>query len=121
MSVLLLTADLATSSSVSGAAARCNVACQTVWSVDAVAAKAAEIAARLVILDLSTPAIDPASLVPLLRQQPSPPRIVAFGPHVHAARLAAARDAGCDQVLSRGGFHAEIDRIVGSAAGENPE
>jgi hypothetical protein len=51
-----------------------------------------------------------------LRDLDNPPRkIVAFGPHVHEAKLAAARSAGCDEVISRGRFHAELIEIVASA------
>jgi hypothetical protein len=39
-------------------------------------------------------------------------RVVAFGPHVHEERLAAARNAGCDEVVSRGEFFARLDAIV---------
>jgi len=38
--------------------------------------------------------------------------VVAFGPHVHEERLAAAREAGCDEVLSRGEFFARVNAIV---------
>ena len=38
--------------------------------------------------------------------------VVAFGPHVHEERLAAAREAGCDVVVSRGKFFAELDAIL---------
>ncbi|MEX2187289.1 MAG: hypothetical protein WD875_10860 [Pirellulales bacterium] len=119
MDVLLLSADLATSSTVSGAAARCGVACQTAWSVDEIVEKAIALAPRLVVLDLSTPRVDPATLVPQLRDLASPPqRIVAFGPHVHESRLAAAREAGCDEVVSRGRFHADLDEILNSSTRE---
>jgi hypothetical protein len=44
-------------------------------------------------------------------------RIVAFGPHVARARLALARDAGADDVVSRGellgGFAALLRRWLG--------
>lgn len=121
MDVLLLTADLATSSTVAGAAARCGVACQTAWNVDEAVEKAKAGAPRLVVVDLSTPGIDPAALVPQLRGFTIPdPRIVAFGPHVHEAKLSAARDAGCDEVLSRGRFHADLDEMLKAVAREAP-
>ena len=113
MDVLLITSDLATSSTVSGAAVRLGVACETAWSVDAALRQAEAHAPRLVVLDLSVPSLDPAKLVALFRDLPAPPRrIVAFGPHVHEALLAAARDSGCDQVVSRGRFHADLDAIL---------
>ena len=68
--------------------------------------------ASLVVIDLGTPRIDPAQLVSELRLSGGEGlRILAFGPHVHEQKLAAARAAGCDEVLTRGQFHASLDRI----------
>ncbi len=79
-------------------------------SVAAIDGKLAEEAPVLVLLDLSLPGAAPDTIVPKLRADLSPgSRILAFGPHVHARLLAAARDAGCDLVVSRGEFHARID------------
>jgi hypothetical protein len=57
------------------------------------------------LIDLA--AIEVAGLVPLvqgMRLKFAGARIVAFGSHVHEARLACAEQAGCDLVLSRGQF-----------------
>lgn len=35
-------------------------------------------------------------------------RLAAFGPHVQTSRLAAAAEAGCNPVLSRGQFNAKL-------------
>ncbi|MEM7578104.1 MAG: hypothetical protein AAF328_11605 [Planctomycetota bacterium] len=39
-------------------------------------------------------------------------RIVAFGPHVDTDRLAAAKEHGADEVLTRGAFAAQVDALV---------
>jgi hypothetical protein len=39
------------------------------------------------------------------------PRVVAFGPHVHVDKLAAARAAGCE-VMSRGQFLTQIGDVL---------
>lgn len=39
-------------------------------------------------------------------------RMVAFGPHVQESRLAAAADAGCSPVLSRGQFQARLPEYM---------
>ena len=38
--------------------------------------------------------------------------ILAFGPHVHESALEDARQAGCDQVLSRGEFSNRMAEIL---------
>lgn len=107
MSVLLLTADLMCSSRVAGAAAAVGTAIEVAMTPGSLLAQAA--GKRLVILDLDFRGIDLAGLLPQLRGlSPPPARVIAFGPHVHAASLAAARAAGCDEVLSRGQFYAQV-------------
>jgi CheY-like chemotaxis protein len=86
---------------------------QTVMSGAELLATAAQRAPDTVILDLCMPNIDVAKLVPGLRAlQPPPGRVVAFGPHVHGPLLQQAKDAGCDEVLTRGQFHANIDAVL---------
>ncbi len=40
------------------------------------------------------------------------PRIVAFGPHVRGDLLAAAREAGADEVLARSAFVARLLELL---------
>lgn len=116
MSVLLLTTDLSCSSQVSGAAARLGVPLGTVMNPAQLMNRAAESSPAVVILDLNTPLLDCRELVPQLKALSSPPStIIAFGPHVHEARLAAAREAGCDRVLARGQFYAQVEQILAAA------
>jgi CheY-like chemotaxis protein len=117
MDVLLLTADLTTSSSVTGAAEGQGLSLVVALHVEGMLATLKGDPARLVILDLAAVDLDVADVVARLRDLPNPPvRIAAFGPHVQEARLAAARQAGCDHVLSRGAFFAQLDEIVSCAA-----
>lgn len=53
--------------------------------------------------------------------------ILAFGPHVHQARLEAAKKAGCRWVMTRGQLHREADRFfqqwdqqMGPGRGQSP-
>jgi hypothetical protein len=65
---------------------------------------------RLVVIDLRTPSLGIAALVAEIRAaSPAPVRILACGPHVHEASLAAATSAGCDAVITRGEFDRRID------------
>lgn len=72
---------------------------------------------RLVVLDLN--ATDQVvDLVAAIRDQVgSTTPIIAFGPHVHAAKLQAAKQAGCSQVLTRGQFHQNAGKIIATALG----
>jgi CheY-like chemotaxis protein len=67
---------------------------------------------RLVLLDLTTPGLDPRALFDRLSEPR--PKVIAFGPHVHEDRLQAARDAGCNLVLPRGQFFVQLERFLTS-------
>jgi DNA-binding response OmpR family regulator len=118
MFVALLTADLLQSSQVAGAARLANARLRVFSSADALCAALSEAAlpeegARLVIVDLALPGLDIRALVERLQTLAAgKPRMLAFGPHVHTERLAAAREAGCDQVISRGQFHSQMDELL---------
>lgn len=115
MTILLVSADLGCLATVSGAANRGGHVLRTAMNVAAVDDKLHGVS--VVILDLNTAGLDLGELVPRLRSQlPVGATIVAFGPHVHEARLAAAADAGCDRVLSRGQFHARLDALLAEFA-----
>ncbi len=113
MAALLLTADLACSSKAAGAAARAGVELGVAMSLAALMEKASGRKADVVILDLTAPGLNIASVVEQLRALPSPPgAVIAFGPHVHEDKLAAAAEAGCDLVISRGQFHAQLEQLL---------
>lgn len=59
---------------------------------------------QLVIIDLSVPGLEIASLVTAVRAAAPGAHILAYAPHVHVDKLAAAQAAGCDQVMSNGQF-----------------
>ena len=121
MSVVLLSSDLSVSSAATGAAARAGATLKTAFDIATLKTHVRTDSPRLVILDLGTPQIDPARLVPELREiADANLRVMAFGPHVHEQKLAAARAAGCDEVLTRGQFHANLDQIFRSMADATP-
>ena len=73
----------------------------------------AEAAGDLVILDLDTRTYDLAELVNRLRSSDCRPRaILAFGPHVKTDLLEAATAAKCDEVMSRGTFHKNMQELL---------
>ena len=113
MSAVLLTGDLIFSSRASGAAARCDSQLAVVDSAEAACQACASGEVTLVIVDLTTGGLDMRALVPQLRaHSPREISIVAYGPHVQEATLAAARKAGCDEVLARGQIDVQIDVIL---------
>ena len=68
----------------------------------------------LILVDLNTPAFDARSVADQLRQEGDvTPDMIAIGPHVHEAKLAAARNAGW-RVYTRSQFHADAGRIFES-------
>ena len=111
--IVLLTLDLVAQSRVEAAALRCGAALRAMSDAESLLARCAESSARLAIIDLAAASVDLAAVVLQLKaRQDAPPTIIAFGPHVHEDRLAAAEAAGCDEVLSRGKFFAQLDSIV---------
>lgn len=117
MSAVLLSTDLLGISKIAGAAERAGCTLATATSMADVIARINVAPARLLVIDLSTTRDDLAHLVQAVRALSQPPvAILAFGPHVHEARLQSARDAGCDAVLSRGQFQATADAIFGQYA-----
>jgi DNA-binding NarL/FixJ family response regulator len=113
MQLLFFTSDLMFVSQVAALAQKHGRRAKTAASAAALLALAAEEQADLVIIDLNTPGADPPVLLPQLRALAAPPRaIIAYGPHVHEARLAAAAEASCDEVLSRGAFNARLPELL---------
>jgi DNA-binding NarL/FixJ family response regulator len=113
MRVALLTADLVCSSRLAGAAQRAGGTLLSAATAEALLALLASEPADAVLIDLEAPGSDPAALVPRLRAlDPAPRAVLAFGPHVHEQRLAAAQQAGCDAVYARGQLHAQAETIL---------
>ena len=113
MAVLALVSDLMMQSQMSGAAQRAGVKLIVAGSESQLAARAAEGDVDLVVVDLSHPGIDPASIMQQLKPLLSAAsRTLAFGPHVHKPLLETAAVAGFDAVMSRGQFHASMDRLL---------
>ncbi|MBX9581664.1 MAG: hypothetical protein K2X87_15285 [Gemmataceae bacterium] len=67
-----------------------------------------------VLIDLHADGLDlPALLAELRAVCPVMPKTVAFGSHVAADLLKAARQAGCDRVLPRSQFVKELETDLG--------
>lgn len=110
MSVVVLSSDLATGSQIHAAAKQAGAPCATARGPKSLAEKAA--GSKLVLIDLTTPQLDLPEIVASLKAMESPPAVVAFGPHVHTQQLQAAKDAGCDAVLTRGQMHSQAVELI---------
>ena len=114
MLIVFFTTDLLFPSRVGGVARRHGVAMEIVTSAESLFTKIDDDHERplVVLLDLNCSVVDAAQIVPRLKSLSHPPAIIAFGPHVHEAKLGAARDTGCDLVLTRGQFDAQMEAIL---------
>ena len=110
---VLLSPDLMLASQAIGAAQRAGCTLEIVATEAQLMLRLASTTDVWVAVDLTTPGMKIADLVNSLRNLAEPPAsVLAFGPHVQSVRLDAARAAGCDQVLTRGQFHAQLESIL---------
>jgi hypothetical protein len=66
----------------------------------------------LLVIDLRTPGLDIRDLVGDVTGFNPAPRIAAVAPHVHTESLAAADEAGCDEIFTRGQFDVRLDSLL---------
>jgi DNA-binding NarL/FixJ family response regulator len=107
--ILLLTDDLMDGSKVRASAQAAGATVRTARNAEALMKLANDSAPTLVIVDLGNPGLNLGELVKSLISLPQRSKIVAFGSHVDAAALSAAREAGCDQVMPRSAFFQQIE------------
>jgi CheY-like chemotaxis protein len=117
VAVVLLTGDLTVISRVEGAARMWNLPVRAVSSAAQAVLNCSLEKPQLLIVDLATAEFDVKKLIEALHLNDGVPRVVAFGPHVHEEKLAAARAAGCDEVISRGQFFAQLQSILSRHVG----
>lgn len=109
--LIFLSADLMFASRFHATAADANVETQGALSAQQALSAIERGGVTGVCVDLETPGLDVTAFVTAARQH-GPIAIVAYGPHVHEQRLAAAQKAGCDRVLSRGQFDRQLPELV---------
>jgi CheY-like chemotaxis protein len=111
----LLSDELMFTSRITGTARELGLTMRTARSAEALRELVGKQPPRCVVLDLANPGLAVAELVPQLKSAgESAPMVVAYGSHVDAASLKAARDAGCDLVLPRSKFVEELPRSLPS-------
>lgn len=111
--VLAAIPDLFFSSKVSGTARQLGISVQLAGSRQALL-EAARSRPDLIIVDLDADSVDPLGVVGELRSlAPSgTPRLIAFASHVRETVLQEARDAGYDDVLTRGALAANLPGLL---------
>lgn len=111
--VLYAAADLIWASKVKATADALGVPCRPVRTREMLDARLTDspVQALLVDLDKGEEGLD---LIRYLRADPSRRtiRVLAWGPHVAKELLQAARDAGADEVLTRGAFDHGMEEIL---------
>lgn len=76
-----------------------------------------EVDVGVIIVDLGLDHGDLSDLLSTFKAKYPQAKSIAYGPHVHEARLKRAVDAGFDQVMTRGQFDRQMNAII---AGDNP-
>ena len=71
-------------------------------------------AIRFVILDLSTRSGLTPTIVGLCQERCPQATLIAYGPHVHVAKLEAARQAGIPTVMTNGQFDSQMGSLFAS-------
>jgi DNA-binding NarL/FixJ family response regulator len=107
---LLLSDDLIFTSRIVGTARGLGLSLLAARSADGLVELAQRSPPRCVIIDLDNPALDLPALLHSLKEIAPRLRVVAYGPHVDAERLRAARAAGCDLVLPRSKFVEQLEK-----------
>ena len=119
MKLVLLSQDLMIGARVEGAARQHELTTMTLGNASAAVDAACRDDCRLLLVDLRLPGLNVVDLVTAIRSsEASHTPIVACGPHVHESKLTEARNAGCDEVVTRGQLDREAEEIFGRLLGE---
>lgn len=116
--LLAVTNDLMATAPIEHAARQLTLPCRAV-AVGRLAGLELPASVSVAVLDLNG-VDDVAAAVAAIRELAGADvPIVAFGPHVHEAKLEAAIAAGCTKVLTRGQFHRDMGKVISEVV--NPQ
>lgn len=114
--ILYLAADLIWASKIKGCADALGLACRPVRTLQMLDARLADSDPVALLLDLTANETALAMLDhlrgPDAANRYRAVRIVAFGPHVEKTLFQKARDAGADEVLTRGALDHDMDEVL---------
>jgi CheY-like chemotaxis protein len=108
---LLISRELFFTSKVTGTASSLGIDVHVVGDAQAAAAQVRARDYRCIFVDLADAGLDLGAFFAGLKQGSHPP-VIAFGSHVATARLQAAREAGCDEVMPRSRFSASLPELL---------
>ena len=116
MPILVAVDDLLFSSKIRATAKQLGLDVQFARTQEEILAQARTLDPALVIFDLNSAKIDAVAAIAALKaaSDSSRTRIVAFASHVHTALIAAARQAGADDVMPRSMFAAHLADVLAS-------
>ena len=134
---MYLAADLIWASKIKATAESLGLACRPVRNMEMLEARLADcdVKALVVDLDVAEMALEMVGRVKreqrsggigeqqkeagaeVPRRRASAIRVLAFGPHVAREELNAAKQAGADEVMTRGGFDHNMDQVLLRLAG----
>lgn len=115
--ILAVLDDLMFTVKINDAAKRAGLACSFLKSEHDVLLQAAE-GPRLIFIDLNTQAVQAVDLIRKLKADPATSgiRLVGFVSHVQGELKQQAQEAGCDMVLARSAFSANLPALLGRPA-----
>ena len=112
MSIYALVADLFFSARIRETAKQLGVPLEVFRDPSALIDRVAAAPPRLVIVDMDLKTGDATAAVRSLKAQPTAVQVVGFLHDSHDELIRAARAAGCDKVLSRGGLTAKMPELM---------
>jgi len=118
---LLLSRDLIFTTKVVGTARALGLVVVSAGNAALASAMLQQWTPEAVFVDLAAGDLVAPSALAVYRAQAAGTAFVAFGSHVDAAALQAARDAGCEEVMPRSRFSAELPDLLRRHLSANPQ
>jgi DNA-binding response OmpR family regulator len=113
--ILYAAADLLWASKIRGVADELGIPARPARTVEMLEARLADSSVKAVLVDLDK-GEEGLALIRRAKQTEGV-RVLAWGPHVEKTLLQAARDAGADEVLTRGAFEHSMEDVLLALAG----
>lgn len=109
---VLLARDLFFTTKITGTAGLLGFPVQVLGSTEPAVVRIGEIQPALVVIDLAAGDLGAPEAIARYRAAAPDATLLAYGSHVEADALRQAREAGCDLVLPRSRFTAELPDLL---------